>query len=1084
MIKHLLYIICIAFFAVSCSDTITAITDPDTPENPSDDENMVGKPVQFVCVGKAPQATTRSAEDGKDDVYEVEGFTYAGKNPNIDKFYRFNITMAKKSSESESNPTTVSSALYDIKEIDSDVTPPTEDDALTGGLEQRAEGSLDNGTTPTDKNYLGDGTLVPAEGETPLYWPDNVNEYGFHVVSNDGTLRTNQSDPATLTGTESELEASSGYNFWSNDYLEGYGYIPGRFDVLNNYNFRTTNKWYTHNQMVWKGALAANNITALPDPEMYKRVPLYMVHKRAWITVILKAGNGIKRETLYYSATGGNSLSSSEIYSKVQNSTADDFLAIKPWRQPATVDYEEDKNGKAGTESSTALHAIVEPHNYGIDELLTKIVLNGQTFTYAPNNDGEHAYEKYNLEAGKHLIITANLTTDRIVLITAHIEDWEDVTYSSICDDYGQQGDPFIINTRDQLRAFLLNTDKYNKPGNVALIAAKVMDLEKAKHEEANLQEVLTKGYTYPAGATERDSKWEPLPLYCTLNLAGCKISSAGQMFSNIDRYGSLVNGTVIITGDRGKYTAPETTGGTGSFNTDQKMPAAICQENRGTIEQINVTVAETITDNSVYATQGGIAAINYGHILSCSNDLEVRGTSGYLGGIAGQSLQATYQENNQTIEGTLPIIDHCTVNGRVGIDDNATNVSINGVGGIVGKADYRVTYNTFNYGIPFNYQIIDATENGAGYGKYKNIVQESGNNLLAENNSWPTGATNSFNGIANTNIFSGVKYAAVLDCQNELELIITTPNYNNSGAKYRIARDFEVSSEWGYGIITQSAQTEHNIVFELDGNDKTISTNGKMLFTNIRGYIHDLTVFSKLDVIEPGTAQNTESVSPFAYSVQASSENGYTGRLKNIKIKMADEKKITAPIPSGLVVMAYGGALIEDCKVDADLQVKLVQPADGQVLNNDMRLYCGGIVSQASTVTLSGCHFYGSISADNQTWITDAHLFFRGGIVGGVVFDNKTGDSNPKTVINDCASWWGEKKPATNPDKWSPAGSIIGSQYWFRGTTQQDGILDGSCTGNWWHSEFNPIGDISGESEAESKVGKRNSIQPDREDF
>ena len=82
MIKHLLYIICIAFFAVSCSDTITAITDPDTPENPSDDENMVGKPVQFVCVGKAPQATTRSAEDGKDELI-VEGKACSFNNETI-----------------------------------------------------------------------------------------------------------------------------------------------------------------------------------------------------------------------------------------------------------------------------------------------------------------------------------------------------------------------------------------------------------------------------------------------------------------------------------------------------------------------------------------------------------------------------------------------------------------------------------------------------------------------------------------------------------------------------------------------------------------------------------------------------------------------------------------------------------------------------------------------------------------------------------------------------------------------------------------------------------------------------------------
>ena len=423
---------------------------------------MAGEPVQFVCVGKAPLATTRSATDGKDDVYEVEGFTYAGKNPNIDKFYSFTITMAKKNS-SENGYEKVGTAQYDIKEKETDVTPPTEDNTLTGGTEERGEGDFNAGTSPADKNYLGDGTLTPASGETPLYWPDNVNEYGFHVVSNDGALKLDQRDPSTLTGSESELEASSGYNFWSNDKLEGYGYIPGRFDLLSEYNFRTTNKWYTHNQMVWKGA----GITPL-NPDTYKRVPLYMLHKRAWITVILKAGTGVTRQSLYYSETGGNSLSRSVIYSKKKNTEG--FDEIYPWRQPATITYSADKNGEAGTESSTALHAIVEPNNYSKEELLTKIVLNGQTFTFSPNNDGDYVAENYNLEAGKHLIITANLTTDRIVLITAHIEDWEDVTYSSICDDYGLQGDPFIIETRDQLRAFLLNTTKYNKPGNVYFI--------------------------------------------------------------------------------------------------------------------------------------------------------------------------------------------------------------------------------------------------------------------------------------------------------------------------------------------------------------------------------------------------------------------------------------------------------------------------------------------------------------------------------------------------------------------------------------------------------------------------------------
>lgn len=1083
MIKHLLYIICIAFLAVSCSDTISAITDLD---DPSSNGGMAGEPVQFICVGKAPQATTRSATDGKDDVYEVEGFTYAGKNPNIDKFYSFTITMAKKTT-SDPGFEEVGTSKYDIKEKGNDVTPPTEDDALTGGMEERGEGEFNDGTEPAGKNYLGDGTLTPASGETPLYWPDNVNEYGFHVVSNNGTLKKDQRDPSSLTGSESELEASSGYNFWSNDHLEGYGYIPGRFDVLNNYNFRTTNKWYTHNQMVWKGANATSNVAMPANPDIFKRVPLYMLHKRAWITVILKAGTGVTRRSLHYAETGGNSLSRSVIYSKKKDTEG--FDEIYPWRQPATITYSADKNGDAGTESSTALHAIVEPHPYSKEELLTKIVLNGQTFTFSPNNDGNYDAENYNLEAGKHLIITANLTTDRIVLLTAHIEDWEDVTYSSICDDYGLQGDPFIIETRDQLRAFLKNTAKYNKPGNIALVSAKTLNLEKKRHDDDNLEEVLVKGYKYPEGKQEEDSDWEPLPLHCTLNLAGCEISSAGQLFTAVGQYGSLVNGTVVITGDRGDYPKVE---GTDKY---EKMPAAICEVNRGTIEQINVKITEEIAANKdVYATQGGIAATNFGHILSCSNDLEVRGKTGYIGGIAGTSLQGTWTDpfTNGVVNGTLPIIDHCTVNGRVGIiedtviKENFGSAPNCGVGGIVGLAENRVTNNTFNYGIPFNYQ---------GDAKFKNIVQAkpADKTLTAQFNSWPTGVLNNEVCSENTNNNAGTLFTAVIDCQSELEMLLSGTN-NSFDKRYRISRDFEVDNTWSYGVSLNMNSPDptpnRNIKFELDGDDKTIFTNGKMLFTNIQGYIHDLTINCKTSVIEAGTTQNTEAISPFAFSVEAEPGQAESGHLKNVKVKMSEEDSegndlvIQAPIPAGLVVIAYNKARIENCKVEAKLQVRLKQPDNGGKLNTDMRLYCGGIAAQTSTATLSGCHFYGSISADNETWIEeqDQHLFFRGGIVGGVVFLNQ--DPTPKTEINDCASWWGEIPPTENKNKWSPCGSIIGSQYWFRGTTQQDGMEDDKCTGNWWYGEFQPIGDIEGETEAEAKIGRRNGIQPEREDL
>jgi len=1036
MIKHLIYIFCIAFLAVSCSDTIS-----ESSSDLSDDYGMVGEQIQFMCLGKVPQATTRAEETThvKDDIYEVNGFTYAGTNPGIDKFYRFTITMAKKGTEEP-----IGTTLYDLTEKETTST---------------------TGTETTEKEYVGDGSLTPVEASsnTPLYWPDSQNEYGFHVVSNKGELKTDQNDPTNTTGTN----YVTGYNFWSNDYLEGYGYIPGRFDVLSDYNYRNTNKWYVHNKMVWDGAKAQNN-TNVPttiNEEIYKRIPLYLLHKRAWITIILKAGTGIERGTLYYENTGGNSLSQSRIYSKKD----DGFQGISPWRQPATVAYTADKNGNAGTESSTALHAIVEPHNYGLEELLAKIVLNGQTFTYAPANDAEKKYENYNLEAGKHLVITANLTTDRIVLITAHLEDWEDVTYSSICDDYGQQGDPFIIETRDQLRAFLKNTTKYNKPGNIALISATTLNLEMARHSDENLEEVLTKNYKYPDGTTESASNWEPLPLYCTLNVAGCKISSSGQIFTTIGQYGSVINGTVIITGDRGKCT---TTEGNSAYDTTTKMPAAICEENRGTIEQMTIEVAETAND--VYATRGGFAARNYGNILSCSTDLEVRGTTGYLGGIAGESVQGTWtDENNNSVTGTLPIIDHCTVNGRVGVPYESTTEQLSGlsgVGGIVGLAENRVSYNTFNYGIPLTYQEDS---------NFKNIFQAKGvdaNTVNAYNNWWPTDVAN--NDICSTNVNTNtVRYNAVLDCQSELTTILTS-EYNKSDNKYRIARSFEVDNTWSYGkhLTAKDPAPESNIVFTLDGNNKTIYTNGKMLFTNIKGYIYDLNIYCNEDVKEDNDqTENTMSISPFAFSLEG-------GRLKNIKVTMAEGKKVIAPIPAGLVVSAYANSKIENCKVDANIQVKLKNPGEGQKLNTDMRIYCGGIVAQASRVTLSGCHFYGTIKEDQTEWIKDQdqHLFFRGGIVGGVVFENMF-EEEPTTVINDCASWWGETIPAANSEKWSPCGSIVGSQYWYQGTTKRDGIVDGSCTGNWWISDYFSIGDLA-ETEAEKKIGRRNSIQPDKD--
>lgn len=1002
--KNLLYI----FFAtvlVACSDAI--VTNPNNNEDLDELSvpDMTGEVIRFVSVSKnGSESRATRADDNKDEKYEIDKFEYVGKKES-DKFYDFKIAMYK---ESDADP--IATANYDIKEKDDN----------TG--------------------YQQDGTLAPKFQSIPLYWPDNVNEYGFKVTACTNEIKINQDDPAHFDDNSEDISKHSGYNFWTNDMLEGYSYMPGRFDNIDEINYRSNKKWYLHNKYRW----AEFDNQGAPSTEEYKKVPLYLKHKRAWITIVLKAGQGVEQNLLAFE-NSKNTLSGSVIYSK----STDGFKEITPWRVRKIL--KENESDQTGIET-TELNAIVEPHDYrgvnGIEDMIGKIKLSDMTFTYSPSNDDHFKdpkkMEVYNLTEGKHLTITAILTTNKIVFISARIEDWEEVTFGSICDDYGYNGDPILIKSRSDLYDFLTNPQQ-NKPGNIALISAASLNLD-VEAQDGTLTE-----------------PWQPQELRCALNLAGSVISCKGRFLTNITKNGSLINGTINITGN-----APIT--------------AAICEENHGIIEYVNVTVKDDNTYQNAYATRGGICSVNYGEILYCTSDLQVNGTGSsdesfaYIGGIAGESKKSSEAGS------TLPIIDHCTVNGRV----NATGSRFY-CAGIAGYAEYRVTYNTFNYGMT----LLQKTD---GYQTYANIVaststssEATASQVEATGNSWPTSVHNTIGKADNPNNMGSDLYYAVIDSQEELEELVTKyhdTKVDSKPIKVRIANSFSVDNTWSYGVES-SAEKSKDLAFELDGNDKTITTNGKMLFSDITGYFHDFTILCATDLKAEKKNNatdygNSESIAPLAYSVNSNNNSG-AAHLKNIKVMTAEGVIISGPVPSGLIVWAYDNAIIEDCKVKADIQVQFSEGYSESLATK----YAGGIAAMSNIATFSGCHFYGKIDEDSR--LTDASFKYRGGIVGGVAKSDNTTQDDPETVIKECASWWPVAADSDEEDneegntKASPIGAIIGNTKTSRegSTDQMNGIGDG-CEGNWWASG-NAAGNLK-EDEAILVLGKKNGIQPQKD--
>jgi len=204
-----------------------------------------------------------------------------------------------------------------------------------------------------------------AKGST-VYWPDiNSTAYGF--IAKTGTLEEN-GEFADLSADQ-ETEAK----LINEDQLLGYGAV-----------FSDENKGIIHYRTAanWKNA---NSDVEGADKKMIR---LYMQHRRAKITIILKAGTNVTSEDL--------ASASVTIYS-----------------YPGAIAV--DKPLKTTVGGDPHYTAIVEPYDYrNGDKNIVQITLTtlNKAFTYKPSNDPSEDKSAYNLEAGQHLTITITLTTN------------------------------------------------------------------------------------------------------------------------------------------------------------------------------------------------------------------------------------------------------------------------------------------------------------------------------------------------------------------------------------------------------------------------------------------------------------------------------------------------------------------------------------------------------------------------------------------------------------------------------------------------------------------------------------------------
>lgn len=894
---------------------------------------------------------------------------------------------------------------------------------------------------------------APANGETALYWQDSQQAYGFSVTAGSDNIATDQSDEE---------------KWLAQDRLKGFSYAPVKddsespVDNINAINYRTSKEWYQAN----KAWMPQNGIVPEND---FKKIPLFLQHERAWITVILRAGVGVDRDAVDF--VTANKKIKAEIYSYNSDGTA-----ITPWLTEQEVAYSAEDGLPKETRKGVAYHAIVNPYDYlakAEESIICKINLSGQNFSFYASNDKKYGDYKanntdpalaeamgvYNLTAGKHLVIDVTLSREsRKILITAYVEDWTEKVTSSVCDDFGLAGTPIVIQNRDELLAFLSDPTK-NKAGQTAIISAISIDLDKDK--EGN------------------DSPWSSgtYDLNATLNIGGCTLRTSSQFLKDISASGQILNGTIAV-------------------KKDSKVETVVCNNNYGSISYLDVTADATST-----ASKAGIAVVNYGNISRCSSAITVEGASGtdFVGGIAAKSI---YQDSEIAVE---PIIDRCTVTGRVGV---AANTNTTYGGGIAGLAAGRVTNCTYEYGISL-LQVIrkDATSEKPLLRNIVNQIQ-GGKTLKANGNEWSTRGDYT---IGNTEIKNNrdeaLLYDQIIYCQAELnELVKPNSEYNASGKRYRIAQSFTVTSDgegdaaWPLGYFKDvTNNTVHgNVLFFLEGNGMTITLTGEkvidkygpnatgtvktapMLFNNIVGTVQNLNVYCEnslygIPQFADGAKNNfTDGCAPFAYAIYKD------GKAENITVYGATGTVVQAASAGGIVVSLHDGAQMINC--NSFMNVNMYIPAtSGNDVPKASKFYSGGIAAmlEDGTTSLTQCRYMGTVTK-SYTGSKDDAFFFLGGIVGGLRYSNGSEAPKPHATITDCSSWW-NPYPAGNQASTGglQQGSLIGRARYSvqQGSTTNDenGMYD--CEGNWW---IGTVGAGSWKTGNEAlAIGKKNSVTP-----
>lgn len=888
--------------------------------------------------------------------------------------------------------------------------------------------------------YPADGTLKNSNN-APLYWQDNVSKWGFKATAGTKTLGADQTDQE---------------KWLAQDRLLGYSYLPIWYDSkyadnsdyrgeddINAINYRTNKEWYADN----KQATQLSGIMADPTSEDYKKVPLFLQHQRSWVTVILKAGEGVTREALAFATSSDNIKAT--IYSYEEGKPKKE---INAWPSEYLINYDNDKNGDAATDVSTTRYdAIIEPHNFIAsrqteeNDIIARVSVSNQNFTFAAANDfnyskyiadggsqaAKDSMQVYNLEPGKHLTITATLSrASRMIMITAWIEDWTETVTQTICDDYGQNGDPILINYRSQLIDFLTDPEK-NKPGNMAMIVPNALPLDSA-------------------GISWDGREYE---LKATLNLANASLSTSHQLLNKIDRTGSIINGEIAVS----------------DAFTDK---TAIANENKGTIERVRVTTSSETSP--ARASVAGLVDTNYGTIYQCSSALTVEGSSGYVGGIAAKNL---YEDANM-----LPVIDGCTVTARVGGSEGVT-----AGGGIVGLAAGRVSNNTFDYGITIS-------QTG---GKFQNIIAAIGDRGLTvhSNNSWPTMPEYIVPGseVVIVNANTGTRYDAVIDSRDELKMLLQSGN-NQAGKTYRVANSFSVDKEnwiWGADDKLNVDYFSDNVTegychgavkFTLNGNGKTITLTGSsvatMLFGLVLGNVYDLNLSLDKPIVadritsDKNDDSNTDAIAAFCYGVTK------TGVISNITLKAKKDGTtyIESTTPAGIAVRAMNGGEIRNCA--SDVPVKMHVTAEG----TDARHYAGGIVAVAEKATITQCKYYadhglGWTEGDDASKAKQSNCRY-GGILGGTSEIANSPDT-PSLIFSENHSWWILPEFGEDVINRPVMGGVIGSTVYHDGNDVKNAMTDGNV-GNYWVGTAGAGLMASGVTE-EKAIGRKNSVTPSK---